>query len=81
MGVEAREQTEGEQGLVEKELTESDHPLVKHAEELTHRFDLVPEQKNVAYHLCELAKASITAVRHEGWDLSGVGMGQLSPTI
>ena len=61
MGVEAREQIETEDGLVDAPLTKPDHPLVKYAELFTHNFDLIAERKSVVYHLRELAKASVLA--------------------
>merc|ERR1740127_110021 len=61
MGVEAREQIEGENGLVDAPLTKPDHPLVKYAETFTRNFDLIAERKSVVFHLRELAKASVLA--------------------
>jgi len=61
MGVEAREQECGPDGVEDKPITRSDHPLVKYAEAFTHNFDLIAERKSVIYHLRELAKASVMA--------------------
>merc|ERR1711953_1131528 len=61
MGVEAREQIMGEDGLEDVKRTKPDHPLVKYAEAFTHNFDLIAERKSVVYHLRELAKASVMA--------------------
>merc|ERR1712226_573892 len=61
MGVEAREQQRGQQGLEDAKLTRPDHPLVKYAEEFTRNFDLIAERKSVIFHLRELAKASVLA--------------------
>merc|ERR1719221_1119915 len=61
MGVEAREQIMGDNGLEDVKRTKPDHPLVKYAEAFTHNFDLIAERKSVVYHLRELAKASVMA--------------------
>eukprot|EP00747_Dinoflagellata_sp_TGD_P027110 gnl/TRDRNA2_/TRDRNA2_132390_c0_seq1.p1 gnl/TRDRNA2_/TRDRNA2_132390_c0~~gnl/TRDRNA2_/TRDRNA2_132390_c0_seq1.p1 ORF type:complete len:707 (+),score=159.56 gnl/TRDRNA2_/TRDRNA2_132390_c0_seq1:1320-3440(+) len=61
MGVEAREQVLGADGLEDAVITRPDHPLVKYAKEFTRNFDLIAERKSVIYHLRELAKASILA--------------------
>mmetsp|Transcript_43762 Transcript_43762/g.126445 ORF Transcript_43762/g.126445 Transcript_43762/m.126445 type:complete len:1161 (+) Transcript_43762:61-3543(+) len=61
MGVEAREQICGPNGIVDALLTRRDHPLVKYAEAFTRNFDLIAERKSVIYHLRELAKASVLA--------------------
>lgn len=61
MGVEAREQTTGPNGLEDSVITRSDHPLVKYAEAFTHNFDLIAERKSSVFHLRELAKASVLA--------------------
>merc|ERR1719195_55521 len=61
MGVEAREQIVGANGLEDVKRTKPDHPLVKYAEAFTHNFDLIAERKSVVYHLRELAKASVMA--------------------
>merc|ERR1719284_1378223 len=61
MGVEAREQIAGPNGLEDATLTKPDHPLVKYAEQFTRNFDLIAERKSVIYHLRELAKASVVA--------------------
>merc|ERR1712242_564116 len=61
MGVEAREQIMGADGLEDVKRTKPDHPLVKYAEVFTHNFDLIAERKSVVYHLRDLAKASIMA--------------------
>merc|ERR1719415_230186 len=61
MGVEAREQIMGANGLEDVKHTKPDHPLVKYAETFTHNFDLIAERKSVIYHLRELAKASTIA--------------------
>mmetsp|Transcript_54458 Transcript_54458/g.153357 ORF Transcript_54458/g.153357 Transcript_54458/m.153357 type:complete len:673 (-) Transcript_54458:122-2140(-) len=58
MGVEAREQARGENGLEDVPVTRPDHPLVKYAEAFTRYFDLIAERTSVIYHLRELAKAS-----------------------
>merc|ERR1719499_1310133 len=61
MGVEAREQIMGENGLEDVKHTKPEHPLVKYAEAFTRNFDLIAERKSVVYHLRELAKASVMA--------------------
>merc|ERR1712050_683784 len=61
MGVEAREQIMGANGLEDVKHTKPNHPLVKYAESFTHNFDLIAERKSVVYHLRELAKASVMA--------------------
>merc|ERR1712242_240857 len=61
MGVEAREQIMGADGLEDVKRTKPDHPLVKYAEAFTHNFDLIAERKSVVFHLRELAKASVMA--------------------
>merc|ERR1712242_228239 len=61
MGVEAREQIMGADGLEDVKRTKPDHPLVKYAEAFTHNFDLIAERKSVIHHLRELAKASVLA--------------------
>jgi len=61
MGVEAREQAVGDEGLQDVPLTRPDHPLVKYAELFEHNFDLIAERKGAIYHLREVAKASILA--------------------
>jgi hypothetical protein len=61
MGVEAREQVIGGQGFQDKQITRTDHPMVKYAEAFTKNFDLIAERKSVVYHLRELAKASVLA--------------------
>jgi len=61
MGVQAREQEEGERGLVDKPMTRPDHPLVKYAETFTKHFDLIAERRSAIFNLRELAKASVLA--------------------
>lgn len=61
MGIEAREQVAGPDGIEDAPLTRADHPLVKYAEEFSRNFDLIAERKSVIYHLRELAKASVLA--------------------
>jgi len=61
MGVEAREQIAGADGLEDAPITRPDHPLVKYAEAFTHNFDLIAERKSVVSQLREVAKASIVA--------------------
>jgi len=61
MGVEAREQTSGAQGLEDCVVTRREHPLVKYAEAFTQYFDLIAERRSCIYHLRELAKASVLA--------------------
>mmetsp|Transcript_139414 Transcript_139414/g.242666 ORF Transcript_139414/g.242666 Transcript_139414/m.242666 type:complete len:1003 (-) Transcript_139414:137-3145(-) len=61
MGVEAREQRMGEDGMEDCIITREDHPMVKYAEEFTRNFDLIAERKSVIFHLRELAKASVLA--------------------
>jgi len=61
IGVEAREQVEGPNGMEDKRITWGNHPLVKYADTFTHNFDLIAERKSVVYHLRELAKASVLA--------------------
>merc|ERR1711972_1202936 len=51
MGVEAREQVAGPEGMEDARITRSDHPLVDYAEAFTHYFDLIAERKSVIYHL------------------------------
>lgn len=61
MGVEAREQITGPEGVEDAKITRPDHPLVRYAEAFTHHFDLIAERKSCVYHLRELAKASTLA--------------------
>jgi len=61
MGVEAREQILGAEGLEDKPITRPDHPLVKYAQAFTDNFDLIAERRSVVHHLRELAKASLLA--------------------
>jgi len=61
MGVEAREQTISEDGLVDSPITRKDHPLVKYAESFSQQFDLIAERKSVIFHLRETAKAAVMA--------------------
>eukprot|EP00747_Dinoflagellata_sp_TGD_P159003 gnl/TRDRNA2_/TRDRNA2_177865_c0_seq1.p1 gnl/TRDRNA2_/TRDRNA2_177865_c0~~gnl/TRDRNA2_/TRDRNA2_177865_c0_seq1.p1 ORF type:complete len:957 (+),score=184.45 gnl/TRDRNA2_/TRDRNA2_177865_c0_seq1:1256-4126(+) len=61
MGVEAREQVLGAEGLEDARITSADHPLVQYAETFTRYFDLIAERKSVVYHLREVAKASTLA--------------------
>lgn len=61
IGVEAREQTITEDGLVDVPLTRKDHPLVKYAESFSNQFDLIAERKSVIFHLRETAKAAVMA--------------------
>merc|ERR1719210_1232248 len=61
IGVEAREQVNGPNGMQDKKITCGNHPLVKYADAFTHYFDLIAERKSVVYHLRELAKASVLA--------------------
>lgn len=61
MGVQAREQEDGPQGMVDKPMTRPDHPLVKYAEAFTKNFDLIAERRSSIFHLRELAKASVLA--------------------
>jgi hypothetical protein len=61
MGVEAREQVMGADGLDDKPLSRPDHPLAKYAQDFTTNFDLIAERKSVVFHLRELAKASVLA--------------------
>lgn len=61
MGIEAREQVVGPNGMEDKTITRPSHPLVKYAEQFTHFFDLIAERKSVIYHLRDLAKASALA--------------------
>mmetsp|Transcript_121837 Transcript_121837/g.316241 ORF Transcript_121837/g.316241 Transcript_121837/m.316241 type:complete len:1066 (+) Transcript_121837:133-3330(+) len=61
LGVEAREQFLGTEGLEDAPLTRPSHPLVRYAEAFSHNFDLIAERKSVIYHLREVAKASVLA--------------------
>mmetsp|Transcript_7921 Transcript_7921/g.14917 ORF Transcript_7921/g.14917 Transcript_7921/m.14917 type:complete len:1036 (-) Transcript_7921:84-3191(-) len=61
LGVEAREQYLGLSGLIDKKITEADHPLVKYADDFTHFFDLIAERKSVINQLREVAKACVLA--------------------
>jgi len=61
MGVEAREQVKGAEGLEDAPLTRPDHPMVKYARAFTRFFDIIAERRSVIYHLRELAKASVLA--------------------
>jgi len=61
MGVEAREQIEGENGLEDAPITRADHPLVKYAADFSKNFDLIAERKSVIHQMREVAKASIMA--------------------
>jgi len=72
MGVEAREQVMGHDGLEDAPITRPDHPLVRYADAFTHNFDLIAERKSVVSQLREVAKASIMAkfLLESGADLS-----------
>mmetsp|Transcript_71854 Transcript_71854/g.166253 ORF Transcript_71854/g.166253 Transcript_71854/m.166253 type:complete len:997 (-) Transcript_71854:140-3130(-) len=61
MGVEAREQVLGPNGMEDIKVTREDHPLVKYADAFTENFDLIAERKSVIHKLRELAKASVLA--------------------
>lgn len=61
MGVEAREQVLGENGMEDAPVTSPDSPLKKFADTFTLNFDLIAERKSVIFHLRELAKASVVA--------------------
>lgn len=61
MGVEAREQVWGPDGMEDALISSPDHPLVRYAEEFSRNFDLIAERKSAIYHLRELAKASLLA--------------------
>jgi len=61
MGVEAREQIKGENGLEDAPITRADHPLVKYAADFSKNFDLIAERKSVVHQMREVAKASIMA--------------------
>lgn len=61
MGVEAREQVRGPDGLEDAKIQKPGHPLVKYAQEFSDKFDLIAERKSVIYHLRELAKATTLA--------------------
>jgi len=61
MGVEAREQSRGSDGLEDVLITRPDHPMVKYAELFTENFDLIAERKSAIFHLRELAKATVMA--------------------
>jgi len=61
MGIEAREQVMGADGLQDAPITRGDHPLVQYAKEFTHNFDLIAERKSVIYHLREVAKSAVLA--------------------
>jgi len=61
MGVEAREQFVGPNGMEDVRMTRPDHPLVKYAQAFTDKFDLIAERRSVIHHLRELARASVLA--------------------
>mmetsp|Transcript_26616 Transcript_26616/g.61167 ORF Transcript_26616/g.61167 Transcript_26616/m.61167 type:complete len:990 (+) Transcript_26616:88-3057(+) len=61
MGVEAREQILGPQGLEDAKLTRADHPLVKYAAAFSSNFDLIAERRSVVFHLREVARAAALA--------------------
>jgi hypothetical protein len=61
MGVEARGQVLGDNGLEDIQITRADHPLAQYADQFTKNFDLIAERKSAIYHLRELAKASVVA--------------------
>mmetsp|Transcript_162071 Transcript_162071/g.519672 ORF Transcript_162071/g.519672 Transcript_162071/m.519672 type:complete len:971 (+) Transcript_162071:80-2992(+) len=61
MGVEAREQIRGSEGMEDATITRADHPLVRYAEEFTRNFNIIAERRSVIFHLRELAKASVLA--------------------
>mmetsp|Transcript_55096 Transcript_55096/g.172754 ORF Transcript_55096/g.172754 Transcript_55096/m.172754 type:complete len:565 (+) Transcript_55096:1-1695(+) len=61
MGVEAREQILGPNGMEDIKVTKPEHPLVKYADSFTEKFDLIAERKSVINQLRELAKASVLA--------------------
>lgn len=59
MGVEAREQVIRNGILEDKPITQTDHPMVKYAEDFTRNFDLIAERKSSVFNLRELAKAAV----------------------
>jgi len=61
MGVEAREQRVGCNGMIDARVTRHDHPMVKYAEAFTRNFDLIAERKSVINQLRELTKATVMA--------------------
>lgn len=61
MGVEAREQVHGLEGMEDARITRPGHPLLKYAEGFSHYFDLIAERRSVIYHLRALAKCAVLA--------------------
>merc|ERR1719188_1007984 len=62
MGVEAREQVKGDDGVLhDAKATRADHPLVKYAELFTKNFDLIAERRSCIHHLREAGKAVVLA--------------------
>jgi len=61
MGVEAREQIQGDNGLEDVQLSRPDHPAAQYAAAFTRYFDLIAERRSVIFHLREMAKASVLA--------------------
>jgi len=61
MGVEAREQIMGADGMEDAPLTRPDHPLVKYAKEFTHNFDLIAERRSAIHQLREVARSTVLA--------------------
>jgi len=61
LGVEAKEQLIGPDGLDDAPITRPDHPLVRYAEQFTKNFDLIAARRSVFHNLQEVAKASVLA--------------------
>jgi len=61
LGVEAREQIIGADGLEDARVTRPDHPLLLYADEFTRNMDLIGERRSAIFHLRELTKAVVLA--------------------
>jgi len=61
LGVQAREQYLGPDGLEDAPVTSPEHPLVRYAQAFTDNFDLIAERRSVIHRLREVAKASVIA--------------------
>eukprot|EP00403_Amphidinium_massartii_P030493 CAMPEP_0178387574 /NCGR_PEP_ID=MMETSP0689_2-20121128/9144_1 /TAXON_ID=160604 /ORGANISM="Amphidinium massartii, Strain CS-259" /LENGTH=957 /DNA_ID=CAMNT_0020007943 /DNA_START=58 /DNA_END=2931 /DNA_ORIENTATION=+ len=61
LGVEAREQVMGANGMEDAAITRKNHPLVLYADDFSRCFALIAERCSPFFHLRELAKASVLA--------------------
>mmetsp|Transcript_44988 Transcript_44988/g.106858 ORF Transcript_44988/g.106858 Transcript_44988/m.106858 type:complete len:935 (+) Transcript_44988:36-2840(+) len=61
LGVEAREQILGQDGLEDARVTRPDHPLVLYAEDFTRKMALITARRSAVFHLREFSKAAVLA--------------------